>query len=56
MSVVRQLGEGNGFGEETLLSGAPRDATVVMTTDGILMRLKRKDFDELMREHLVKSA
>ena len=54
VSVVGQLAEGDGFGEEALLSGAPRNATVVMATDGVLMRLARKDFDELMREPLVK--
>lgn len=54
VAVVGQLGEGDGFGEEALLSGAPRNATVVMTTGGVLMRLARKDFDELMREPLVK--
>lgn len=54
VSVVGQLGEGDGFGEEALLSGAPRNATVVMTADGVLMRLVRMDFDALMREPLVK--
>jgi CRP-like cAMP-binding protein len=54
VSVLGQLGEGDGFGEEALLSGAPRNATVVMLTDGILMRLARKDFDYLMRAPLVK--
>ena len=54
VAVVGQVNEGDGFGEEALLSGAPRNATVVMTTNGVLMRLARKDFDELMREPLVK--
>ena len=54
VSVVGQLSEGDGFGEEALLSGAPRNATVVMAAEGVLMRLTRKDFDELMREPLVK--
>ena len=54
VSILGQLAEGDGFGEEALLSGAPRNATVAMTTDGVLMRLTRKDFDELMREPLVK--
>ena len=54
VAVVGQLNEGDGFGEEALLSGAPRNASVVMLTDGVLMQLTRKDFDELMREPLVK--
>ncbi len=54
VSLLAQLGEGDGFGEEALLSGAPRNATVVMLTDGVLMRIGKKDFDELMREPLVK--
>ncbi len=56
VSLLAQLGDGDGFGEEALLSGAPRNATVVMLTDGVLMQLARKDFDELMREPLVKWA
>ena len=54
VSMLGQLKEGDGFGEEALLSGTPRNATVAMVTDGVLMRLARKDFDELMREPLVK--
>lgn len=54
VAVVGRLSEGEGFGEEALLSGAPRNATVVMTVDGVLMRLARKDFDELMRAPMVK--
>ncbi len=54
VSLLAQLGDGDGFGEEALLSGAPRNASVVMLTDGVLMQLTRKDFDELMREPLVK--
>lgn len=54
VAVVGHLGEGDGFGEEALLSGAPRNATVAMTADGMLMRLARQDFDALMREPLVK--
>jgi len=54
VSLLAQLGDGDGFGEEALLSGAPRNASVAMLTDGVLMQLTRKDFDELMREPLVK--
>src|SRR3972149_5352809 len=54
VSLLAQLGDGDGFGEEALLSGAPRNPSVVLLTDGVLMQLARKDFDELMREPLVK--
>ena len=53
VSLVDQVKEGEGFGEDALLTGAPRNATVVMATDGILMRLCREDFNELLREPLV---
>lgn len=50
---VATLEAGQWFGEEALLSGKPRNATVTMATDGILMRLDRADFDELLREPIV---
>jgi CRP-like cAMP-binding protein len=50
---VAILETGQWFGEEALLSGAPRNATVSMATDGVLMRLDRPDFDQLLREPLV---
>ena len=53
VSVIDQIHEGEGFGESALLTGSPRNATVVMVTDGVLMRLGKKDFDELLREPLV---
>lgn len=52
---VALLEQGQWFGEDALLSGKPRNATVVMATDGELMRLDRKDFDELLREPIVRS-
>jgi rhodanese-related sulfurtransferase len=54
VTVVDHMAEGEGFGEEALLSGAPRNATVVMTTDGVLMRLKSQDFNDLLCDPLVK--
>lgn len=44
------LGVGGTFGEEALLTGAERNATVTMQTDGILMRLGRDDFQTLLKE------
>jgi CRP-like cAMP-binding protein len=51
---LAELGIGDTFGEEALISEAKRNATVAMITDGVLMRLAKKDFRELMNEPLVK--
>lgn len=52
---VAMLEQGQWFGEEALLSGKPRNATIIMATDGILMSLGRDDFNELLREPIVNS-
>jgi len=52
--MLSELGEGDGFGEEALVSGAPRNANVIALAPGTLMRLSKPDFDELLREPLVK--
>ncbi len=54
VSILGQLGDGDSFGEEAILSSAPRNATVVMVSHGVLMRLAKKDFDELLKEPMVK--
>ena len=41
---VAQLKVGEGFGEEALITGGPRNATISMLEDGMLMRLNKKDF------------
>lgn len=46
--VVARLGRGTHFGELALLDGAPRSATVVMDTDGRLLRLRREALEDLM--------
>jgi CRP-like cAMP-binding protein len=51
---LAELGVGDTFGEEALISEAKRNATVTMLTDGVLMRLNKQDFRELMNEPLVK--
>ena len=50
---LAELTIGDTFGEEALISEAKRNATVTMLTDGVLMRLNKKDFRELMNEPLV---
>jgi CRP-like cAMP-binding protein len=51
--VLDRIGRGEGFGEEALLTGLPRNATVAMITDGELMRLAKKDFDALLKAPLL---
>jgi CRP-like cAMP-binding protein len=49
---LAELGVGDTFGEEALISEAKRNATITMLTDGVLMRLSKQDFRELMNEPL----
>jgi rhodanese-related sulfurtransferase len=51
--VLAKLGVGDNFGEEALISGGKRNATVEMITDGMLMSLSKDDFLELMNEPLL---
>ncbi len=51
---LAELGDGDSFGEDALVSDARRNATVTMVTDGVLTRLAKKDFVELMKNQLVK--
>lgn len=52
--TVATLGPGMAFGEEALVSGARRNATVVMQGAGVLQRLAKDDFDELLRAPLLR--
>ena len=51
--ILGELKDGDGFGEEALLAGTPRNANVIAVQDGALMRLARADFNELLREPMV---
>ncbi|MGA7799439.1 MAG: cyclic nucleotide-binding domain-containing protein, partial [Gammaproteobacteria bacterium] len=53
---VAELGDGDSFGEDALLSEAKRNATVTMLADGTLMRLAKKDFVQLLKEPLIAQA
>ncbi len=44
---------GETFGEEALISGATRNATITMLTDGVLMRLAKDDFNTLLNEPML---
>ncbi|HEY1899232.1 MAG TPA: cyclic nucleotide-binding domain-containing protein [Steroidobacteraceae bacterium] len=50
---LAELGVGDTFGEEALIAEAKRNATITMQTDGVLMRLAKDDFRELMNEPLL---
>jgi cAMP-dependent protein kinase regulator len=49
--ALTELGEGEFFGEMSLLSGAPRFATVVSVGAGELLRLDRRDLDAIVASH-----
>jgi len=50
---LAELNVGDTCGEEALIAEAKRNATVTMVTDGVLMRLNKQDFRELMNEPLL---
>ena len=51
---LAELDSGTSFGEDALVSDAKRNATVTMLTNGLLMRLAKEDFVELLKNQLVK--
>jgi CRP-like cAMP-binding protein/rhodanese-related sulfurtransferase len=50
---LAELGPGDTFGEEALISEAKRNATVSMLSDGSLMRLNKQDFTTLLNEPML---
>jgi rhodanese-related sulfurtransferase len=52
--VLAELKPFDAFGEEALVSEAKRNATVVATSDGELLKLDKVDFDQLLREPLLR--
>lgn len=50
---LAELGVGDTFGEEALISDAKRNATVTMSTDGAVMRLGKDDFRNLLNEPIL---
>ncbi|MBS1188474.1 MAG: rhodanese-like protein,cyclic nucleotide-binding protein [Rhodocyclaceae bacterium] len=51
--LLAELKAGAAFGEEALVSNAKRNATVRMKTDGVVLRLAKPDFIELLRTPLL---
>lgn len=54
--LLGQLKAGDAFGEEALVSGSRRNATVTMLTDGALLRLEKADFDRFLKEPLLRKV
>lgn len=52
---LAEIGIGSGFGEEALITGGKRNATLTMLTDGILMRLSKSDFLSILVEPLLQT-
>ena len=52
--VLAELKPFDAFGEEALVSEAKRNATVVASSDGELLKLGKVDFDLLLREPLLR--
>ncbi len=53
MAVLAELGAGDNFGQDALVSDIPRNATVTMTRKGKLMRLSAEDFESLLMRPLI---
>ncbi len=50
---LAELKPGASFGEESLVSGVERNASVTMLSDGVMMRLAKADFNELLKEPML---
>lgn len=53
---LADLEAGDGFGEEALLTGGTRNATVSMTEGGVVMRLAKDDFQRLLVAPMVRGV
>ena len=50
-SQLRELGEGDFFGEISLIDGQPRSATITATDEVATLTLGREQFQRLINEH-----
>lgn len=54
--MVALLGKGDTFGEEALIIGGARNASVQMVTDGTLLKLSKDDFNKLVSTPALQSV
>ena len=55
-AALAVMGPGEAFGEEALIFGSRRNATVTMKTDGSLMRVNKEHFEKLLKEPLINTV
>ncbi|WP_303903134.1 cyclic nucleotide-binding domain-containing protein [Thiohalomonas denitrificans] len=53
---LANLGPGQGFGEEALISNSRRNANITMLTDGSLMRLAKEHFGKLLKSPVLRTV
>ena len=53
---LAELESGTGFGEEALISDNKRNANVTMLTEGVLMRMAKGDFVELLKAPVLQNV
>jgi rhodanese-related sulfurtransferase len=51
--LLAELAGGDAFGEDALIDGSPCSATATMITEGVLLRISRADFVQLLKEPLL---
>lgn len=54
--TLAALRNGACFGEDALIGDAPRNATITMTTDGVLMALDKANFLKLLKEPVIQQV
>jgi glutathione S-transferase/rhodanese-related sulfurtransferase len=54
--MVALLGQGDTFGEEALITGGARNATIKMTSEGHLLELSKENFDTLVSTPALRSV
>ena len=55
-ALLAVMGAGEAFGEESLIFGSRRNATVTMKTDGSLMRVNKENFEKLLKVALINTV
>lgn len=53
---INEIGMGRCFGEDALVNDAPRNATIIMHTNGVLMYLDKQSFHLLLKSPVVKKV